>query len=384
MQSTSFSLFTVQSNVWTSPRPTTTITRRKTTSLRRLSLVFGMAPSRHQVTHSMPPEKLEVFKSLESWVSESVLHLRKPVEKCWQPKEFLPDPSQGSDGFMEEVRALRQRVLGLPDEYFLMLVGNMLGEDSLPSFLTMINTWDGVRDETGSSPCPWAIWSRAWAAEENRHGDLLRTYLYLSGRVDMLMIEKTLQYQIGAGMDNRTENNPYLGFVYTSFQERATFSSHGNMARLAKEGGDPVLARICGTIAADEKRHENAYTRIVEKLLEVDPNETMLAIANMMKKRIIMPQHLMYDGQDSNLYEHYSAVSQKLGVYTSRDYAENIEFFIARWKLEKLEGLTGEARRAQDFVCGIPPKVRKLETRAKKSEPRQVKFSWIFNKEVSV
>lgn len=58
-----------------------------------------------------------------------------------------------------------------------------------------------------------------------------------------------------------------MGFVYTSFQERATFMTHGNMARLAKEGGDPVLARICGTIAADEKRHENAYTRIVEKLL---------------------------------------------------------------------------------------------------------------------
>ncbi|MCI33900.1 stearoyl-acyl-carrier desaturase, partial [Trifolium medium] len=64
-------------------------------------------------------------------------------------------------------------------------------------------------------------------------------------------------------LDPGTENNPYLGFVYTSFQERATFVSHGNTARLAKEGGDPVLARICGTIAADEKRHENAYSKIV-------------------------------------------------------------------------------------------------------------------------
>ena len=35
-----------------------------------------------------------------------------------------------------------------------------------------------------------------------------------------------------------------MGFVYTSFQERATFVSHGNTARLAKEGGDPVLARL--------------------------------------------------------------------------------------------------------------------------------------------
>ncbi|XP_015168550.1 stearoyl-[acyl-carrier-protein] 9-desaturase 6, chloroplastic-like [Solanum tuberosum] len=260
----------------------------------------------------------------------------------------------------------------------------MLIEDDLPTYQTAINTFDGVRDETGSSPCPWAIWTRAWSAEENRLIDLLRTYLYLSGRVDMLMVKKTLHYSIGAGIDIGAENNPYMGFVYTSFQERATFLTHGNMARLATEGEDPVLARICGTIAADEKRHENAYTRIIEKLLEVDPNTTMIAIANMMKKRITMPLHLMYDGQDPNIFEHFSAISQNQGVYTSRDYAEILEFFITKWELEKLEALTGEARRAQDFVCGLPRKIRRLENQAKKLESRSAKFSWIFNKQVNV
>jgi acyl-[acyl-carrier-protein] desaturase len=33
------------------------------------------------------------------------------------------------------------------------------------------------------------------------------------------------------------------------------------------ERGDPALALICGTIAADEKRHEIVYERIVVKLL---------------------------------------------------------------------------------------------------------------------
>ncbi|KAK6802752.1 hypothetical protein RDI58_000535 [Solanum bulbocastanum] len=230
----------------------------------------------------------------------------------------------------------------------------MITEDALPTYQTMFNRWDGVHDETGSSPCPWAIWTRAWTTEENHHGGLLRTYIYLSGRVDMMIIEKTLQYTIRAGMDNKTENNPYLGFMYTSFQERATFLSHGNMARLTKEAGDPVLAHICGTIAADEKRHENAYIKIVEKLLEVDPNATMLVIAHMIKKRIVMPMHLMCDGQDSNMYNNFSAISERLEVYTNCDYAEILEFFITRWKLEKLEGLTGEAKNAQDFVCKFP------------------------------
>ncbi|KAK6786887.1 hypothetical protein RDI58_015412 [Solanum bulbocastanum] len=389
MQTVSFSQFNIPSIVGASPPPTTTIHRCKTTSSRRLSLILAVAspttsPSLHRVTYSMPPEKLEIFKSLEPWVSENILPLRKPVEKCWQPIEFLPDPSQGSEQFTEEVRVLRQRTSGISDEYFVMLVGNMLTEDALPTYQTLFNTLDGVRDDTGCSPCPWAIWSRAWSAEENRHGDLLRTYLYLSGRVDMLMVDKTLQYLIGAGMDIGLENNPYLGFVYTSFQERATCLSHGNMARLATEGGDPMLARICGTIAADEKRHEHVYTRIVEKLLEVDPNTTMLAIAHMMKKKIIMPMHLMYDGQDPNIFEHFTAIIERQGIYTSRHYAEILEFFIIRWKLEKLEGLIGEARRAQDYVCGLPLRVRKLEGRAKKIEPRQVKFSWIFNKQVIV
>lgn len=189
MQSTSFSQFTIQSIVWTLPHPTT---HRK---IEKLSPVSTMA-SGHQVTHSMPAEKLEIFKSLEPWVSKNILHFQKPIEKCWQPSEFLPDPSQGLDGFVEEVRALRQRVLGLSDEYLVLLIANMLGEETLPTNLTVLNTWD----ETGSSSCPWAIWSRAWAAEENRHGDLLRTYIYLSRRVDMLMIEKTMQHTLRTGM----------------------------------------------------------------------------------------------------------------------------------------------------------------------------------------
>ncbi|GAY36478.1 hypothetical protein CUMW_279770 [Citrus unshiu] len=175
-------------------------------------------------------------------------------------------------------------------------------------------------------------------------------------------------------MDPGIENNPYLGFVYTSFQEHATFISYGNTACLAKEGGDPVLARICGTIALDEKRHENAYARIVKKLIEVDPTG--------------MTAHLMYDGHDPRLFTHFAAVAQQLGVYTAHDYADILEFLIGQWGLEKLEGLTGEGRRAQEFVCGLAPRIRRLQgladQRAKKLKPPRVKFSWIFNRKLSL
>ncbi|GAB4844699.1 Stearoyl-[acyl-carrier-protein] 9-desaturase 6, chloroplastic [Ancistrocladus abbreviatus] len=240
---------------------------------------------------SMPPAKDEIIKSLERWATQHVLPLLKPVEKCRQPQDFLPDPSQPSDAFTEEVRALRERTAELPDEYFVALIGDMITEDALPTNQSMLNTLDAVRDESG------ATWTRCWTAEENRRGDLLRTYFLI---------------------------------VYTSFQERATTISHGNTTRLAKQGNDTTLARICGTIATDENRHETAYSRIVEKLLELDPTGAMLAIEDMMRKKITMPAHLMYDGRDPLRFDHYSTVAQRLGVYTAEDYADILEFLVAR------------------------------------------------------
>ncbi|CAG7873880.1 unnamed protein product [Brassica rapa] len=337
-----------------------------------------------QVLHSMPPQKIEIFKSMEDWAEHNLLPHLKDVEKSWQPQDFLPDPA--SDGFEDQVKELRERARELPDDYFVVLVGDMITEEALPTYQTMLNTLDGVRDETGASPTSWAVWTRAWTAEENRHGDLLNKYLYLSGRVDMRQIEKTIQYLIGSGMDPRTENNPYLGFIYTSFQERATFVSHGNTARQAKEHGDLKLAQICGTIAADEKRHETAYTKIVEKLLEIDPDGTVVAFADMMRKKISMPAHLMYDGRDDKLFDNFSSVAQRLGVYTAKDYADILEFLVGRWKIESLSGLSGEGNKAQEYLCGLTPRIRRLDERAQaraKKGPK-IPFSWIHDREVQL
>ena len=38
--------------------------------------------------------------------------------------------------------------------------------------------------------------------------------------------------------------------------------SHGNTARHALEHGDETLAKICGSIASDEGRHEQAYSKV--------------------------------------------------------------------------------------------------------------------------
>ncbi|KAL1535394.1 Stearoyl-[acyl-carrier-protein] 9-desaturase 7, chloroplastic [Salvia divinorum] len=339
---------------------------------------------RVQVAHSMPPQNVEILKSMECWAEDNILIHLKHVEKCWQPQDFLPDPA--TDGFHDQVKELRERAKEIPDDYLVVLVGHMITEEAVPTYQTMLNTMDGVRDETGASLTPWAVWTRAWTAEENRHGDLLNKYLYLSGRVDMKQIEKTVQYLIGSGMDIKSENNPHIGFIYTSFQERATYIAHRSTARQAMKHGDIKLAQICGTIASDEKRHEIAYTKVVEKLFEIDPDATMLAFADMMKKKISMPAAFMYDGRDDNLFYHFSAVGQRLGIYTAGDYADIVEHLVAQWKVENITGLSVDGQEAQDYVCKLSPRIRRLAEKARemaKNAPK-IPFSWIYDIEVQL
>jgi len=71
------------------------------------------------------------------------------------------------------VRELQKRSAGVPDEHLLVLIGDMITEEALPTYMSMLNTLDGTRDETGASDTPWAVWTRKWTAEENRHGDAM-------------------------------------------------------------------------------------------------------------------------------------------------------------------------------------------------------------------
>ena len=69
---------------------------------------------------------------------------------------------------------------------------------------------------------------------------------------DTQAIEVTIQRLIGSGMDPKTENNPYLGFIYTSFQERATKVRlrSGNQG-LKCHAGTPGPPLVCQGLRVD-------------------------------------------------------------------------------------------------------------------------------------
>lgn len=59
-----------------------------------------------------------------------------------------------------QVKELREKARELPDELFVCLIGDMITEEALPTYMAMLNTLDGVRDETGRDQTPYAKWTR--------------------------------------------------------------------------------------------------------------------------------------------------------------------------------------------------------------------------------
>ena len=281
------------------------------------------------------------------------------------------------------MRAMAQEI---PDDILVVLIGDMVTEEALPTYQTLLNTFEGCDDPTGNSDAHWARWSRGWTSEENRHGDLLNKYLYLGGRCNMRSIEVTIQHLITNGFNPGAQKDPYRGFVYTSFQERATKISHGNVGKLARECGDKNLNRICAKIAGDEGRHERAYQLFSEEILSRDPEGFLSVLGDMMRSQITMPAEQMTDGVDTNLYENFSRVAQNLGVYTAIDYADILDHLIKRWDLTNLEGISGEAEKERDYICKLPNRYRKLAERSmnrKKKvneEEPTTSFDWIYGR----
>lgn len=317
----------------------------------------------------MPPGENELNKnaaiiaSLESLATQAVTDFLADPQKCWQPTDFLPDMAQ--EDALEQVAQLRKRTDAIPPEVISSLVGNMITEEALPNYQSFFNLLKGMNgDGNMASANGWVRWSRAWTAEENRHGDLLNKYLYLSGRADMKKVETTIHNLITNGFDAKVEQDPYQAMIYTSFQERATKISHVNTGKLADKAGDDVLSRICKTIAGDEARHEKAYKSFMSKIFEVDPNGALLAFEKMMKKQITMPALLMDDAKKDSLFNRFSVITEKMGIYTTFDYANIINHLAERWKIAGLTGLKDYAVKAQEYLCTLADRYRRIAERS--------------------
>jgi acyl-[acyl-carrier-protein] desaturase len=321
----------------------------------------------------IPNTRLEVMKELEHSMDAMLVKYLRPIEENWQPSDLLPDASQPD--FFDQVEEIQELAKEMNYDLWAVLIGDTITEEALPTYESWLMDVEGVDQYSRNG---WSKWVRAWTAEENRHGDLLNKYLYLSGRVDMRQMEISTQYLLADGFDIGTGRDPYRNFVYTSFQELATNISHRRVASGAKKTGNLRLAKMCGVIAADEARHANAYSHFIQMIFEVDPSEIMLAFEDMMKKKIVMPAHLLREsgGQQGQLFEHFSDAAQRTNVYTTFDYIEILESLLKEWKIEHIRSLTDDAEKARDYLMALPKRLRRIAERIKIPE-KQYSFKWI-------
>jgi len=298
----------------------------------------------------------------------------KKTDTNWQPADFLPDSS--NENFSRDIKELQQQCKELPYDYLAVLVGDVITEEALPTYESWLMAVDGISQE---EPQGWSKWVRMWTAEENRHGDLLNKYLYLSGRINMRQMEISTQYLIADGFDIGTGADPYKNFVYTSFQELATNISHRRTASMAKQYGSNQLSKICGVIASDEARHAKAYKSFVTKIFELDASEMMLAFEDMMRKKIVMPAHFIRQAGEKigETFSHFSDAAQRLGVYTSWDYSNILDSLIKEWNIGNITGLNEQGEKARDYLMSLPERFRKIAGRSGIKATLDYQFNWI-------
>ena len=321
----------------------------------------------------LPNIRLEVMATIEKSMDEIFEKYLKPIEVNWQPSDSLP-LSSGPE-FIDEIREIQGLAREMSYDLWVILVGDTITEEALPSYESWLMEVEGIDQDKRNG---WSRWIRAWTAEENRHGDLLNKYLYLSGMVNMKEMEITTQWLINDGFDIGTGMDPYRNFVYTSFQEAATNISHRRVATLCKKAGNNLLAKICGVIASDEARHANAYQHFVSKIFEFDPSEMMLAFEDMMRKKIVMPAHLMREsgGKIAELFDHFSDAAQRMKVYTTQDYIEILKDLLVVWEIDKVVDLNDKAEKARDYLMKLPARLERVSERLA-APTKEYQFKWV-------
>jgi acyl-[acyl-carrier-protein] desaturase len=211
-------------------------------------------------------DPVELMRELEPTV-EANLNRHMSVAQEWMPHEYVPW-SQGRDfvGPDGEPWSLEQSTLAPAARASFEV--NLLTEDNLPSYHHEIATVFG-RDGA------WGTWVHRWTAEEGRHACGIRDYLLVTRAIDPITLERDRMATMEVGYSAEGKGLVRV-LAYVSFQELATRIAHRNTGRQA---GDPIADKLMARISADENLHMIFYRDLVRAALEIDPEQTVMAIA---------------------------------------------------------------------------------------------------------
>jgi acyl-[acyl-carrier-protein] desaturase len=227
----------------------------------------------------------------------------------------------------------------LPEGVSSALFVNLLTEDNLPHYFHAIVEATGADSALGE-------WSRRWAAEEQRHGIVLRDWISVTRKLDLVALERARMRHVTAGFDPGIRGQTLTdGLVYLALQELATRISHWNTGRFLDEAGAAVMKRV----AADENLHFLFYRDLATAALLADPSGTVEAIDRQVTK-FQMP------GAGMEGFATHAVAIASAGIYNFRVHCEQVllPVVMTHWQLESIEGLDADGERAREhLVCWI-------------------------------
>jgi acyl-[acyl-carrier-protein] desaturase len=312
-------------------------------------------------------QKTEVLKCLELKVKEWIAsHVAK--RKLWFSSDFIPTEEKMTEDKISVKANLMERAKGIKDNVRVALALNLLTEEGLPHFHTLITKYLG--DESF-----WAKWTNMWTAEEDRHGNAIRDYVRDSHIFNFRELELMQYHYVESGFNPDWDMDPYKVFVYTTLQERATQISHKNTGKAAADA-DPLLNGILSSIAADEAKHFTFYRNVFKEILKIDPNGGLISAADIMPA-IDMP------GVSMPNFRELADVVRRTGIYTPWDYKEIVEEMIKFWEIDTLTGLSEIAAKAQEKIMYIPSRLKKIaQYMEQRTTSKTFSFDLIYNRSI--
>ena len=87
--------------------------------------------------------RIEVMQTLEKNIDVFVDKFLIPAEKIWQPTDFLPNSQK--DTFIDEVKEIQEISKELDDDFWVVMVGDTITEEALPTYESWLLDLDGVQ-----------------------------------------------------------------------------------------------------------------------------------------------------------------------------------------------------------------------------------------------
>ncbi|HVM51729.1 MAG TPA: acyl-ACP desaturase [Acidimicrobiales bacterium] len=262
----------------------------------------------------------------------------------WFPHELVPW-DRVADGDPRDTWS--EELAPMPDAVRSALLVNLLTEDNLPHYFQTIDAMFGADGA-------WGEWTRRWTAEEGRHSIVIRDYLTVTKSVDPIALERGRMRQVSLGQVPRPVT-PAHGLAYVAIQELATRIAHGNTGRfMDDQAGAKVMARVAG----DEQLHHVFYRDLVSAVLEIDPSQGVMAIADAVTD-FAMP------GTGIEGFGSHAKRIAAIGIY---DFAVHADSILAplledAWRLADLTDLDADAEAARDRALAHLDRVRKAGRR---------------------